>query len=132
MTKFLFVLFTFLFICVENKKKKRKDAKQGIKDDKRPTKIKPELWCDSCQAIIKEATKTLMGKKKESDVIDYMEEVCDPKKYYSYHHSPPEMKTGCEAFISVWDEEIEKVLTNRKDDIYPINELCTVITKVLS
>lgn len=40
------------------------------------------------------------------------------------------MREGCEAFISGWTEELEKVLINRKDDQIPIQQLCYEISKV--
>ncbi len=40
------------------------------------------------------------------------------------------MRDGCEAFISGWTEELERVLIDRKDDESPIQELCYNITKV--
>ena len=61
--------------------------------------------------------------------MDYLDRVCDPEKYYVYSHPPPDMKTGCEAFVLGWEQEIEKVLTNRKDDQTPIRELCYEISK---
>jgi hypothetical protein len=44
-------------------------------------------------------------------------------------HPPPEMKEGCEAFISGWEEDLVKVLTNRPDDNYPVEKLCYSISK---
>lgn len=40
------------------------------------------------------------------------------------------MREGCEAFISGWTEELEKVLINRKDDQIPIQQLCYEISRV--
>ncbi len=39
------------------------------------------------------------------------------------------MKEGCEAFISGWEEDLVKVLTNRPDDNYPVEKLCYSISK---
>lgn len=111
----------------KKKPKKKKAAKNPL--DKRPDKIKPELYCDACQAIVKEAVKELRGKKRESDVMAYLERVCDPEKYYVYSHPPPEMREGCEAFIDGWEEELEKVLINRENDEKPIQQLCYEITR---
>ena len=136
-SKFLFVVFILSLIFLINlsearrKRKKEKKPKKEPKNplEKRPEKIKPELYCDACQAIIKEAVKELRGKKKESDVMDYMDSVCQPEKYYVYSHPPPEMKEGCEAFINGWEEQVEKVLINRPDDETPIQRLCYDISK---
>jgi hypothetical protein len=113
----------------KTKSKEKKPKKKENPLDKRPEKVKPELYCDACQAIIKEATKELRGKKKESDVMDYLDHVCNPEKYYTYSHPPPEMREGCEAFVNGWEEQIEKVLINRPDDETPIRKLCYEISK---
>ena len=42
---------------------------------------------------------------------------------------PPDMKEGCEAFVSGWYEEVIAALTNRKDDKEPILKLCYEISK---
>jgi hypothetical protein len=82
----IFLLYVIL-IQVENRKKKKK-AKEPKKPenplDKRPNKIKPELYCDACIAMVKETIKELRGKKKETDVVDLVDDVCNPEKYYSY------------------------------------------------
>lgn len=39
------------------------------------------------------------------------------------------MKEGCEAFLSGWEEEMAKVLTNRSDDETPVQKLCFEISQ---
>lgn len=129
---FLFILVLILLSFTEQQRKRKKTKKQKKEInpiDLRPETVSKELWCDICIAIIKEATKELRRKKKESDVIEYLTEVCNPEKYYTYHHPPPEMRTGCDAFVSVWDQDIEKVLINRENDEKPIRDLCYEKTK---
>lgn len=126
------LIVVLLLVCLTDERKKKKkptEKKTSNPLDKRPDSVKPELYCDACQAILKEAMKELRGKKKESDVIDYMTTVCDPEKYYVYSHPPPDMRQGCEAFVNGWDEEIEQVLVNRKNDQEPIEILCYQMTK---
>lgn len=128
----ILAILIILFINSEQRQKKKKEKeKKPPKDprEKRPDKVSKELYCDACQAIIKEAVKELRGKKKESDVFDYLENVCNPEKYYVYSHPPPEMREGCEAFVNGWEEKIEKVLVNRVNDERPVQELCYEITK---
>jgi len=88
--KKLFIILTII-ICISSsflvecgKKKKKKAEKPTNPKDRRPDKVKPELYCDACQAMVKEAIKSLFGKKKESDVIDLLSDVCNPEKYYVY------------------------------------------------
>jgi hypothetical protein len=115
--------------CAKKKKGKAK-KKQDNPLDRRPNRISPELYCDACLAIIKEGAKELRGKKKESDVYDILDDICKPERYYVYHHPPPDMRDGCEAFLSGWEEEIISVLTNRVNDDVPAQKLCYEISKV--
>ena len=88
--KKLFFVLLIIWVCLAmiieaRKKKKRKvDKKPEDPKQRRPSSVKPELYCDACQAIIKELTKSLYGKKKESDVYHAMSTVCDPEKFYVY------------------------------------------------
>ena len=45
----------------------------------RPSQVSPELLCVSCQAIINEAVKRLGKQSKESEVLFYLDKVCDLK-----------------------------------------------------
>ena len=154
-TKFINVFLLFILIllfnsslCQEdskNKNKSNKKKKKGKKNKKlmenglptpdsiRPSHVSPELLCDSCQAIINEAVKRLGKQTKASEVLFYLDKVCDPQRYNIYHFPPPDMKTGCEVFIGGYNDEVEKALVGRKldlsaDDI--IQDLCYKTTKV--
>jgi cytochrome c-type biogenesis protein CcmH/NrfF len=85
---FIFVLFTFID-SKRRKKKTKTEEKQEDPLDRRPEKVTKELYCDACQAIIKESIKELRGKKKESDVYDIMDNLCNPEKYYTYRKDFP-------------------------------------------
>ena len=123
------------------KKKKAKKAKteslmeNGLPtpDSIRPTHVSPELLCDSCIAIISEAVKSLGKQTKESEVLFYLDKVCDPSKYNIYHFPPPDMRTGCEVFVAGYNDEIEKALIGRKLDLTAediIQDLCYKKTTV--
>ena len=153
-TTFLFLilfilisLFNISFSQEEGKTKSKsgKKKKKGKKSSKlmdnglptpdsiRPSHVSPELLCDSCQAIINEAVKRLGKQTKSSEVLYYLDKVCDPQRYNIYHFPPPDMKTGCEVFVGGYNDEIEKVLIGRKldltaDDI--IQDLCFKTTRV--
>ena len=154
-TNFFLILLLFLLIsifnfsqCQENSKnsnKSSKKKKKGKKSNKlmenglptpdsiRPSTVSPELLCDSCQAIINEAVKRLGEQTKSSEVLFYLDKVCDPERYNIYHFPPPDMKMGCEVFVGGYNDEIERVLIGRKldltaDDI--IQDLCFKTTKV--
>ena len=149
---YLFIFIIFILISLFNisscqkvqnkstkKKKKGKKSKKLMEnglptpDSIRPSNVSPELLCDSCQAIINEAVKRLGKQTKESEVLFYLDKVCDPSRYNIYHFPPPDMKTGCEVFVGGYNDEIEKALIGRKldltaDDI--IQNLCFKTTKV--
>ena len=125
----------------KNPKKKKKVKKSDklmenglpTPDSIRPSNVSPELLCDSCQAIISEAVKRLGKQTKSSEVLFYLDKVCDPQRYNIYHFPPPDMKTGCEAFVGAYNDEVERVLIGRKLDLSAddlIQDLCFKTTKV--
>ena len=148
---FLIFLLFFLFyysLAKEEKTKKTKSSKGKKKSKKsdnlmenglptpdsiRPTNVSPELLCDSCQAIISEAVKRLGKQTKSSEVLFYLDKVCDPQRYNIYHFPPPDMKTGCEVFVGAYNDEVERILIGRKLDLSTddlIQDLCFKTTKV--
>ena len=146
----IFMLFSLIdySLAKEEKTKKTKSSK-GKKSSKksdnlmenglptpdsiRPTNVSPELLCDSCQAIISEAVKRLGKQTKSSEVLFYLDKVCDPQRYNIYHFPPPDMKTGCEVFVGAYNDEVERILIGRKLDLSTddlIQDLCFKTTKV--
>ena len=85
----LLVSIILMSLADSRKKKKKQKAQKKAEDplDRRPTKTNPELYCDSCMAMVTESIKELRGKKKESDVITVVENVCDPERYYTYRNN---------------------------------------------
>ena len=124
----------------KSKKHKKQSTKKLMKnglpypDSVRPNFIPPELFCESCRAIVKEALKELKTKTKETDVIYYLNNnVCDQKRYSSYQFVPPDMKAGCAIFIDYYEEALIKVLTKRKVESTKeelVQELCYNVTTV--
>ena len=152
-TNYLLLLFIMILIILLNisscsKEAKTKRSKKSKKDKKpkrnkdnglpspdsiRPSHVSAELLCDSCQAIISEAVKKLGIQTKSSEVLYYLDGVCDPKRYNIYHFPPPDMKTGCEVFVGAYNDELERVLIGRKLDLTSndlIQDLCFKTTKV--
>ena len=147
---FIFLLLSLIvqILTKEKQKKKPKENKGKGKTKKsdnlmenglpkpdsiRPSTVSPELLCDSCQAIISEAVKRLGKQTKASDVLFYLDKVCDPQRYNIYHFPPPDMKTGCEVFVGAYNDEVERVLIGRKLDVSTddlIQDLCFKTTKV--
>ena len=128
--KYFISLFQLLIIIYLNKlvinkssKKKHKKAKTPklsnslpTPESVRPNYVTPELFCETCRAIVKEAVKALKTKTKESDVIYYLDNVCDENKYTVYQHVPRDIKITCGTFMGIYEEELIKLLTKRKID----------------
>ena len=147
---FLIILFlSLIFQTISKDETKQKQTKKKKKKPKksdnlmenglptpesiRPTNVSPELLCDSCQAIISEAVKRLGKQTKSSEVLFYLDKVCDPQRYNIYHFPPPDMKTGCEVFVGAYNDEVERILIGRKLDLTTddlIQDLCFKTTKV--
>ena len=147
---FAFLIFSLIVQILSKEKQKKKPKTNKVKgkskksdklmdnglptpDSIRPSHVSPELLCDSCQAIISEAVKRLGKQTKASEVLFYLDKVCDPQRYNIYHFPPPDMKTGCEVFVGAYNDEVERVLIGRKldassDDL--IQDLCFKTTKV--
>ena len=142
----LFVLFFLLTQLSFSKPKRKKSTphkiiKENITSKKlpiaetvRPTDVPRELFCDSCQAIIKEALKNLRNLSKESDVLYYLtNKVCNQNKYKDYHFSIQEMGIGCETFMAEYFDEIKNLLVerNKKDNEETlIKKMCYEKTEV--
>ncbi len=73
--------------------------------------------------------KKLKHRTSESDVIEAMDDVCNPEQYMIYEFPPPEMKEGCEAFIMDWEEVVEKELQRRKGNDHLEGVVCLDITR---
>ena len=146
---FIFLLLSLIVqILTKEKQKNKPKPNKGRKTKKsdnlmenglptpdsiRPSTVSPELLCDSCQAIISEAVKRLGKQTKASDVLFYLDKVCDPQRYNIYHFPPPDMKTGCEVFVGAYNDEVERILIGRKLDVSTddlIQDLCFKTTKV--
>ena len=139
---FQIIIIIFLINQVLNKSKKKKGKKvktpklpNGLPtpESVRPNYITPELFCETCRAIVKEAIKELRTKTKESDVMYYLDNACDENKYTVYQHVPRDIKIGCGVFMGIYEEELVKLLTKRKIDETKeelARQLCDEITEV--
>ena len=134
MRKNLIIIFRiFIIICLINSvinKSKKKKNKKDKKDDNinklsnglptpesvRPNYVTPELFCETCRAIVKEAVKELKTKTRESDVMFYLDNVCDENKYTRYQHVPRDIKITCGTFMGIYEDELVKLLTKRRID----------------
>ena len=52
------------------------------------------------------------------------------KNFSVYEYPPPDMKKGCEAFMSGWAEEVTDALMNRKGNDSIEDEICYKLTNV--
>jgi hypothetical protein len=81
----LFYLLTFI-IKIDAARKRKKVEKPKTKKvydprDRKPSRLSNELYCQICKDIIKETTRSLYNKKRDYEVIDSIEKVCDSKEY---------------------------------------------------
>lgn len=53
------------------------------------------------------------------------------KNFSVYEYPPPDMKKGCEAFMSGWSEEIVEALMNRSSNETIEDEICYKLTNVI-
>ncbi len=87
--QFLTILFFFsaiILIKIESRKRKpkpKKPKKAYNPRDKKPTRINDDLYCSICRDIVRETARTLYGKKKDYEVIEAIEKVCDLEELYS-------------------------------------------------
>ena len=124
---FRYVLLINLIILTSSKSKKKKNKKEKIPttlpnglptpDSVRPGYVIPELFCETCRAIINEALKELRTKTKESDIYDYLSKACDESRYMTYEYIPQDIQRTCGIFLGIYQDEIVKLLTKRKLDV---------------
>ena len=140
----IFIIINLINLST-NKSKKKKNKKKSrsnlptlpnglpTPESVRPNYVTPELFCETCRAIVKEAVKELKTKTRESDVLYYLDNVCDENKYTVYQHVPRDIKITCSTFMGVYEEELIKLLTKRKSDSTKeecAQQLCDNITEI--
>jgi hypothetical protein len=64
-------------------------------------------------------------------VSDALSDICAYRNFSIYEFPPPDMKKGCEAFLSGWNEELETALIERKSNETIEDEICRDITSVI-
>jgi hypothetical protein len=79
--------------------------------------------------VVRELLKKLRHRKSESDVMEAMDDVCNPEHYMTYEFPPPEKKEGCEVFIMDWEEVVEKELQTRPDNEVIEHKICHELSK---
>ena len=52
------------------------------------------------------------------------------RNFSVYEYPPPDMKKGCDEFMSGWSEDVEKALIKRKNNEEIEDEICYKLTKV--
>lgn len=140
---FSFYLFLSLIVISTAKSKKKKIKRENnqttldnglpIPESVRPNYVLPELFCETCRAIVNEALKELRTKTKESDVYDYLSKACDESRYTTYEFIPKDIKKTCGIFMGIYEDEIVKLLTKRKIDAKSkeiIYQFCDEYTQV--
>jgi len=79
-----------LFINIDSRKRKKKPKapkKPFNPKDRKPARINDNLYCEICKAVVKETTRSLFNKRKDYEVIEAIEKVCDAdNSEYIYPH----------------------------------------------
>lgn len=77
----------------------------------KPPDVTPELLCNSCHAVVREAMKRMPPPSsiKEHDVYAAFHGICDdPFRFATYKYTPPNMRYGCEQFLDRYEGEVEE------------------------
>jgi hypothetical protein len=85
------ILFTFLILTTFTKKKSKKSKKSKKEEKFEPVDYKPqhitwEHYCDECKKTVEEVLRRSRGKKTESDIIEVLQDMCDPEKYREHRN----------------------------------------------
>jgi len=69
------------------------------------------------------------GSNKEYIIYDHWETICDKENFQIYEYPPPEMRKGCDLFISQYEETVLDMLTARENDDNIEDEICYNMTE---
>ena len=142
---FQLVLFSSLIIISISDKPKKKHKKKTshknttlpnglpIPDTVHPDYIPPEVFCETCRAVVNEALKELRTKTREADVYDYLSNACVEERYIRYAYIPKDIQRTCGVFLDAYHDEVVKLLMKRNvemnnEDI--INNFCDEYTQI--
>ena len=91
---------------------------------KRPLSVEASKWCNICQAIVREMIKKLKNKRKEYEVLEAYDGICNYELFYVYNHPPPEMEKACKLFVQEHEDDIVDGIRLRKDNDSAENDIC--------
>jgi len=96
------------------------------------------LKCEACQAVIDQIDHWVskikhVEKRRESNIVGIVENICSTRNFVSYEYSPPKMVESCRALLDLHEEQIEYDFLHRVpiDKIYEKYCLETKICKEL-
>ena len=95
----------------------------------RPDSIEPNLWCNSCQAIVQVMLGRLKAKKREMEVLEAWEDICNYENFNRFNYPPPEMQKGCREFVAEHEDDIIDGLVGRANNGVAENDICIERTK---
>ena len=141
----IIILFNLIILISTSKQKKKKTKNKNNEtlpnglptpDSVRPDYIIPELFCETCRAVVNEALKELRLKTKESDIIYYLSNACKgEERYTSYEYIYKDIIATCGIFMGIYEDELTKYLekrnieTSKEDLIYNFCDEYTQICK---
>lgn len=76
----LAIISAILLIDIDSRKRKKKPKtpkKPFNPKDRKPARINDNLYCEICKGVVKETARSLYNKRKDYEVIEAIEKVCD-------------------------------------------------------
>ena len=100
-----------------------------VTSSKKPSETDPNLWCNVCQALVREMIKKLGSKKREYDVLEAYDGICKIESFPSYNFSPPEMVRACKDFVSEHEDDLVDGMVKRKNNKEVESAICSDATE---
>ena len=126
MKRAILLVIVLIAACAEFGSAAKKPKQSG---NRRPESVDPMLYCNACQAIVRETLLTIRESRRESDVIAALEHICRDRSFGIYEYPPPDMRRGCEAFMGQWTAVLERALVKRQSNDSIEQEICELKTK---
>ena len=81
-----------------------------------PKYVNHGIYCMTCQSLIREFIKNLIGTNKREDVLDAMDKHCSAEESFKLDNrilKAESLKAACLLIMQYWSDELEDFLVNR-------------------
>ena len=96
----------------------------------RPSSITDDLWCTTCQAVVRAMVNKLGHRRKEYEILDHWDDVCHKDNFAGFNYHSSQIVQACHYFIEDFDDEVIEGLKNRKNNEVVEAEVCFISTGV--